>query len=81
MIEARLHGAARAAVGYSTISILFQQLNAKGYPHLSLSFHRWLQVYIWFWIQVVSEKKITFSPLSYGRMFLCDNDGRETLAI
>ena len=53
---ARLHGAARTAVGYNTRSkellfsfisaILQTALNIKGYPHLPVSFHRRLQVYI-----------------------------------
>ena len=50
-IAARPHGAARAAASYSTRGIftelLFQTaLNVKGYPHLPVSFHRRLQVYI-----------------------------------
>ena len=54
-IAARLHGAARAAVGNSTRSIFYTQgafyfsailqtaLNVKGYPHLPVSFYRRLQ--------------------------------------
>ena len=55
-IAARLHGGAHAAVGYTTVlevsllkelsEILQTALNAKGYPHLPVSFHRRLQVYI-----------------------------------
>ena len=83
---ARLHGAAHAAVGYlkclylgSFISAILQTaLNVKGFPHLPVSFIRRLQVYIEFWVQVVS-KKISFSPQSYCRMFSRDNDRRKTL--
>ena len=54
-IAARLHGAAHAAVGYSTRSIFYTQgafyisailqtaLNVKGYPHLPVCFYRRLQ--------------------------------------
>ena len=67
-IAARLHGGAHAAVDYTTVlevsllkelsEILQTALNVhvKGYPHLLVSFHRRLQVYILFWKQVVSEK-------------------------
>ena len=68
-IAARLHGAARAAVGYSTRSIftlirsyyfriLQTALNVKGYPHLQVSFHCRLQVYINFSFEhKLSQKK------------------------
>ena len=81
-IAARLHGAARAAVSYSTrtrsfISAILQTaLNVKGYPHLPVSFHRRLS-----FEHNLSQKKITFSPLSFGGKFSCDNDRRETLAL
>ena len=55
-IAAWLHGGAHAAVDYTTVlevsllkelsEILQTALNVKGYPHLSVSFHRRLQVYI-----------------------------------
>ena len=56
-IAARLHGGEHAAVdGYTTVlevslgafisEILQTALNVRGYPHLPVSFHRRLQVYI-----------------------------------
>ena len=55
---ARLHGGDHAAVGYTTVlevsllkeliisEILQTALNVKGYPHLPVSLHCRLQVYI-----------------------------------
>ena len=54
-IAARLRGSEHAAVGYTIVlevslafisEILQTALNVKGYPHLPVSFHRRLQVYI-----------------------------------
>ena len=49
-MAARLYGGAHAAVGYTTrpfiSEILEKALNVKSYPHLPVSFHRRLQVYM-----------------------------------
>ena len=80
LIAARLHGAACAAVGYSTLRSFYFSNFANGSERKGLSaFTRKFPSLTAVFNTSCLRKKIMFSPLSFGRKFSRDNDQRETL--